>query len=118
MFEKEKEELRLAEERLKKYTLNIVKGIMSKTKEEIIEYATSYLRSGSKIKTTNYEIIKKDDCFLVRYFSSNEDELFVQIEIDNPTLNNFFDTMIDGYFYEEDVKRTENINRFLKVVES
>lgn len=119
MFGKEKKELEIAEKRLREYTLNMVKSIMSKTKEEIVDYATTcYHPSISWIKTEDYSILREDECFLIKYLKDGKEiGVSIQIEVYNPVLKDFFDMMFDGYAYKEIVERTNGINKFLEVVE-
>lgn len=118
MFEKEKKELEIAEKNLREYTLNMVKNIMSKTKEEIVEYATTcYYPSISWIKTEDYSILREDEYFLIKYLKDGKEiGVSIQIEVYNTVLKEFFDMMIEGYSYDKIVERTNKINKFLEVV--
>lgn len=121
MFGKEKKELKIAEKRLREYTLKFIKKLMDNPKEQIVEYATNnYNTMTDTVKTFGYSISRKDDCFLIKYYKelySMKSDITLRIELYNPVLKDFFDMMFDGYAYKEIVERTNEINKFLEVVE-
>lgn len=62
MFEKEKQELELAEQRLRQRSLDIVSNILKQSDEKIIEDAKSCY-SLNEFRKFNYKILKEEDCF-------------------------------------------------------
>lgn len=120
MFEKEKQELGLAEKNLREYTLKFIKKLMDNPKEQIIEYATNnYNPMTDTVKTFGYSISRKDECFLIKYYKelySMKSDITLRIESYNPILKEFFGMMFDGYAYDKIVERTNKINKFLEVV--
>lgn len=122
MFEEEKQDLKLAEDKVIEHTLNKVKEIMARQKNEIINYAENHYNSDlRKVMDGSCEISKKQDCFLVEYaFSSigysfqEVRRLSFEIELGNELLNEFFDIMEEGNKYKSTIDRIEDLNWLLR----
>lgn len=122
MFEEEKQDLKLVEDKVIEHTLNKVKEIMARQKNEIIYYAENHYNSNlRKVMDGSCEISKKQDCFLVEYaFSSirysfqEVRRLSFEIELGNELLNEFFDIMEEGNKYKSTIDRIEDLNWLLR----
>ena len=124
MFEKEKQELELAEQRLRQRSLDIVSNILKQSDEKIIEDAKSCY-SLNEFRKFNYKILKEEYCFWVCYYVLgdiyNEEvtPVWCKIELDNPIMKEFFDIMEDiNWKNDARLKRIEMINQCLLEVEA
>ena len=124
MFEKEKQELEIAEQRLRQRSLDIVSNILKQSDEKIIEDAKSCY-SLNEFRKFNYKILKKEYCFWVCYYVLgdiyNEEvtPVWCKIELDHPIMKEFFDIMEDiNWKNDARLKRIEMINQCLLEVEA
>lgn len=124
MFEKEKQELELAEQRLRQRSLDIVSNILKQSDEKIIENAKSCY-SHNEFRKFNYKILKEEDCFWVCYYvlgdiyNEKVTPVWCEIELDNPIMKEFFDIMEDiNCKNDARLKRIEMINQCLLEVEA